>query len=434
MIDSKLFQEVKSKINELKIFDSHEHIPSEEDRKNMKLDFFHFFLCYMSTDLVSSGFNENDLMTIRNSEIDIETRWSLFSPYWDNIKNTMYSKTILLVLKDLFEIDEINLKSIKELSDKLEATKKINYYDDILQNKCKIEYILNHLESITDFNEKVVNKNYFLPVTCLDDIIKIASLEEIYALEKEYNMNLYRFPHFLELIDKIFESRKNKHYGLKFWLAYFRSLYFDEASFEDAEKDFIKIQKIENYSYNNLNYKDYILKAELKSFQNYICRYCIEKAVEYNIPVQIHTGMLERNRNDIMHSNPILLNNLFLKYKKARFDIFHIGYPFADELISMIKMFQNVYINMCWIPELSRTIYKNYLNLLIEIIPSNKIFGFGGDYLFVEGTYAAQKIAREVIAEVISEKITSGYFDFEEGIDFVNKILYINPKKVYLNK
>lgn len=434
MNNQKIYEEVKSKILDLKIFDSHEHIPSEDERKTMKLDFFHFFLCYCSTDLVSSGFNEDDLIIIRNPEIDLEKRWKMFYPYWNNIKNTMYSKTLLLALKDLYGLEKIDFENIKELSNKLEETKKIEFYDDILLNKCKIEYILNHLESITDFKDKYIDKKYFLPVTCLDDIIKVASLEEIYALEKEYDIDLYRFSNFLELIDRIFESRKDKHYGLKYWLAYFRSLYFDEASFDDAERDFIKIHKIENFSYINLNYKDYILKSELKSFQNYICRYCIEKAIEYNIPIQIHTGVLERNRNDITHSSPTLLNNLFLKYRKAKFDIFHIGYPFTDELISMVKSFQNVYINMCWIPELSRTLYKNYLNLLIEIIPSNKIFGFGGDYLFIEGTYAAQKIAREVISEVITEKVYSGYFDIEEGIDFASKILYKNPKEVYLNK
>lgn len=72
MNSSKLFQEIKSKTEEIKIFDTHEHILSEEERRKIKLDFFHFFLCYCSTDLVSSGFKEEDLILIRNPEIEIE--------------------------------------------------------------------------------------------------------------------------------------------------------------------------------------------------------------------------------------------------------------------------------------------------------------------------------------------------------------------------
>ena len=121
-----------------------------------------------------------------------------------------------------------------------------------------------------------------------------------------------------------------------------------------------------------------------------------------------------------------------LKYRNTDFDIFHVGYPYTDELIAMIKMYPNCYINMCWIAELSKNLYKNILNLLIDIIPSNKIFGFGGDYLFIEGTYAAQKIAREAITEVLYERILNKYFSIEEAIEFAEMILNKNPKSIYL--
>jgi hypothetical protein len=69
---------------------------------------------------------------------------------------------------------------------------------------------------------------------------------------------------------------------------------------------------------------------------------------------------------------------------------------------------------------------------LIDLIPSNKIFGFGGDYLFVEGTYGAQKIAREALTEVLCKRIEEKYFTFEEAVKFAERILYLNPKNIYL--
>jgi predicted TIM-barrel fold metal-dependent hydrolase len=121
-----------------------------------------------------------------------------------------------------------------------------------------------------------------------------------------------------------------------------------------------------------------------------------------------------------------------LKYRKGKFDLFHIGYPYTNELITMIKMYPNSYINLCWIPEISVNLYKNTLNLLIDIIPSNKIFGFGGDYLFVEGTYGAQKIARKALLEVLYKRVESKYFSFEEAVEFAEKVLNKNPKSIYL--
>ena len=66
MYDKKMFKEIKSNIDNIRIFDTHEHIPSEVERKRTKLDFFNFFSCYCSTDLVSSGFREEDLMILRD--------------------------------------------------------------------------------------------------------------------------------------------------------------------------------------------------------------------------------------------------------------------------------------------------------------------------------------------------------------------------------
>ena len=86
---------------------------------------------------------------------------------------------------------------------------------------------------------------------------------------------------------------------------------------------------------------------------------------------------------------------------------------------------------MCWIVDISPSLYKDILNRLIEIIPSNKIFGFGGDYMFVEGLYGSQKMARRSLVELLYKKIEQKYFTFEESLSFAEKILYLNPKNVY---
>ncbi len=86
---------------------------------------------------------------------------------------------------------------------------------------------------------------------------------------------------------------------------------------------------------------------------------------------------------------------------------------------------------MCWIVNISASLYKDILNRLIEIIPSNKIFGYGGDYMFVEGLYGSQKMVRKSITELLYKKIEQKYFTFEEALDLAEKILYLNPKNVY---
>lgn len=235
---------------------------------------------------------------------------------------------------------------------------------------------------------------------------------------------------FFKGIDGIFEKKDEIGYmGVKTAIAYMRPISFEETTFAEADKIFSKIFKLKSYGF--LEKKDFLSKDELKPLQDYLIHYLIQKAVEYDMPVQIHTGIFELLRNDVSNSNPNYLINLFIKYRKCNFDIFHAGYPYSDQLIAICKQFPNVYFDLCWIADISIHLYKDILNKLIEIIPSNKIFGFGGDYMFIEGLYGSQKLARKAISELMYKKVKQNYFSFDQAIGFAEKILNQNPRDLY---
>ena len=430
MKDEKLYREVERNVNEIKIFDTHEHIMYESDRRSKKLDFFMiFFDHYASTDLVTAGLSPDELQKLLNPDIDLKIKWDIFQPFWQYIKNTTYSLVITTAVNDLYGIHNIDLNNIIKITEQLEEKKEVEYYNEILREKSNIEFILNDIDEIESCEIKEPDCDYFLPVMRLDDILELNSIEKLTKIEKDYNISIYKFSNFISFIDEIFEKRKNKIYALKIGVAYNnRNIIFEEVSYSEAEKSFLKILKLNNYQY-----PDSISLKDIKPFQDYIYHYCIEKVIEeYNLPIQIHTGILEGNANDISNSNPKYLIKLLLKYKKGKFDIFHAGYPYTDELIVMAKMFQNSYFNLCWIPEFSKILYKRILELLMDTLPSNKIFAFGGDYFFVEGTYVAQKIVREIITEILYEKILNKHFSFEDGVEFAYRILNKNSKAIYL--
>lgn len=429
MRDKKLYGNLKSSIDNLKIFDTHEHLMYESERRTRTLDFFMFFNGYASTDLVSSGLTQENMERLKDPEVDLKTKWDIFRPYWEHIKNTGYAKTIKIALEDIYDVNSIDLNSIEIITEKISKYKKTEYYEDILRKRCKIEYILNDVD-MEEIGHKIhePDANYFLSVMRNDDLFELNTAEKLAKTEEKYNISITSLSDFIDLVDSNFEKRKDRIHAFKIGIAYNRSILFEDIGFNEAEKSFLKVLKLSRYD----SFSDSVSLHEIKPFQDYMYHYCIKKAISYNLPVQIHTGMLEGNYNDVRNSNPLLLTDLLLKYREGKFDLFHIGYPYTNELITMIKMYPNSYINLCWIPEISINLYKNTLNLLIDIIPSNKIFGFGGDYLFVEGTYGAQKIARKALLEVLYERVENKYFSFEEAVEFAEKVLNKNPKSIYL--
>ena len=101
----------------------------------------------------------------------------------------------------------------------------------------------------------------------------------------------------------------------------------------------------------------------------------------------------------------------------------HGGYQYMNETISIAKIFSNVYIDTCWLHIISLTSARLFLNQLIEAVPSNKVFGFGGDCYIIEGAYGNLLITKENIARVPYSKIKEGYFNKKEAINYANKIL-----------
>jgi len=165
--------------------------------------------------------------------------------------------------------------------------------------------------------------------------------------------------------------------------------------------------------------------------QDYLIHYILRFADESKIPIQVHTGLQEGYGNYITNADPTLLLGLFNEYKRVRFDIFHGGYPYCNELVAIVKNFQNVYANLAWLHIISLTAARLYLHQLIEAVPSNKVFGFGGDYIFIGGMYGHLQIAKENIARVLFEKVQEEYFSEKEEIDYARKMLYDNAKDFY---
>jgi len=431
VFDKNLYNLVKEKIDEIKIFDSHEHVMYENDRRNKKMNFFDFLLCYVSNDLVSSGMDLKQFNMLLSHEIEIEEKYKIFKPWWDNIENTMYSQLIKIFLKDLFNIEEINYENIYIINSKLNEPNEKGYYDKLIKKKCNIEYILNDIDGfdILGYKQMTPEVDYFLPVIRLDFLFELNTFEKLKEVEEKYDRNIYGLSDFIKIVDLIFENRKNSSYAYKIGVAYTRDLKFENFSYGEAEKNFNEILELQDYHL----YKDSLRLKNIKPFQDFMYNYAIKKAIDYDLPIQIHTGILEGNKNFIKNSNPLNITDTLMRYNSAKFDLFHAGYPFTDELICLVKTFQNSYFNLCWLAEISKALYKKTLDLLVELIPSNKIFGFGGDYFFVEGIYSAQKIAREIITEILYDRIKSKYFTIEKALNFAKKILNDNLKEIYLS-
>ena len=413
----KLTEMLRENIDAIPLIDTHEHIPPEARITQRTSSFFHFFEHYVSSDLVSAGMSRADLERMRDlgNGLSCEERWELMAPYWPYVRTTGYGQAMCLYMEELFGILPHSPASCSALCEAIETAQQPGWYATVFE-KANIDKAM----VITWPGESVeVDQSLFRAVPILDHFATPATRADLEALEKLSECTIQTLDQLLYALEKTLEQFQSSNIAaVKNFLAYNRPLSFERVSKTTASRCFDRLW---------LSSKQDLGFDDLKPLQDYVVRHTIALATDRGLPIQIHTGMQEGNGNYLQHSNPTLLTNLFLDFADARFDIFHAGFPYTGEVAVLAKNFANVWADLCWVHAISPTLAENTLNTWLEIIPTNKIFGFGGDSNYIEGAYGHSRVARQCTANVLTQKILQGYYASEkEALWVAQRILHDN--------
>lgn len=412
-------ERITSAVNEIRIIDTHEHLATEEQRLKSidKIDFTFLFRHYAKEDLISASNNSNKglIDLIYKSDFPLSDRWDLLEPFYKAMRSTGYGRVPLIAARDLFGISDINASTIEELSFKMKEANKPGWYEYVLKERAKIDL------SILDMGHQEFDQEYYRHVERFSQFALISSGSEVRDFGSQYDVQINNMSDYLKLLRERFEAGVNSGMvGVKTGVAYVRILKFENVSKEKGEEIF-----------NSLLNNSIVSSEDVKAVQDYLMHRMLDLVDEFDLPMQIHTGLHAGNGNLITNSKPTHLTNLFFEYPDIDFILFHGGYPYGGELGTLAKNFPNVFIDMCWTYVISPSYSERYLHEWLETIPANKIMAFGGDYSFVEAVYAHSVMARQIIAKVLIEKVRTRYLTETEAIDIAKMILRENALRIF---
>lgn len=432
---SNIIQQLSHAIAQIPILDTHEHLIQEKERVASKPDLFQTFLAhYLSSDLISSGMTYDELAVLRDPSIPLEMRWTLFAPYWEDVRYTGYAQVIEKAVQGLYAVQELSEDTYERITSRMEERNHTGLYKWVLRDKARIEHVI--LDS-TETPLDQVDYSIFAPMMRFRDFIMVRSKPELQHLEQRCQRPIHTLHHLVQALEAEINRVHRRIAGIKIGLAYQRSLKFDKVTFHEAEEIFTNIFEQETFERIMIDNRHQYITAglslrECKPLQDYLVHKMIQVASHLSLPIQIHTGLQEGNENIIANSRPTLLTNLFREYQTVRFDIFHGGYPYSGELATLAKNFQNVYIDLCWLHMISPVRARHALSEWLDTVPSNKIFGFGGDYRFIEGVYGHAVLARANITHVLAEKVDEGIMSVSQAIQIASRLLRDNAYNVFL--
>ncbi len=423
------YDAIREYVFSLPIIDTHEHLPTFEKHRNQEADVLSEYLThYFSCDLVSAGLADEALAFARDPMQPLAKRWKTVEPFWEAARDTGYGRALDLAAKLVYGIERVDGKTLAKLNEAfVDARAKGGHFDRVLKKISRIEIsIEDGLSMAVKGPRDRVDTKFFRPVTRCDAFIAPKSAVELGALGQKTGVAIHTLDDLKAACAAHLEANlKAGVVGLKCGLAYMRPLRFEKVSAGEAEAELAGLFRDPN-----------VVAAQppvwpMRKLQDHMMHFVCSLADARALPFQFHTGLQEGTGNYIYHSEPSQLSNLFMEYRNVRFDLFHIGYPYEHTLSALAKNFRNVFIDFAWANVISPEASIRALIEYLDVVPANKISGFGGDYCFVDGVAGHAYIARENVAKALAFKVKHGSFGLDRAQELARMILHDNPAAIF---
>jgi len=448
MIDTQLYASLREEVDAVRVVDSHEHIwMPEEEYLELDADFTRFFLHYTSADLVSAGMDLDDMDRLRAvmgrpkspsgdqqraalgrgpvppCALSLDEKWAALKPFWERARNTAYAKAILRSIRRLYDVEDLDDDTYAAITERMRAEQKAGVYGRILRDECNLGVSVNDADDMgTPEQIRRMDRDLFVAAGRVSLFLDAWNRVNVTEIERRTGRSVLSLNDLLDALDACFEGfAAEGRVAVKIGHAYSRILRFDDADADAAKRIFDRA-----FVFNGG-----AAYLEAKPFQDFMLHEVLRRCQAFGLPVIFHTGLQEGNVNLITNSNVTHLMNLFIKYPKVVFDIFHGSYPYTGELSAIAKNFPNVRIDMAWLHIISPAVARRCLSEWLETVPASKIHGFGGDYIMPEAVYGHLDMARENIAWVLAQKVTEGYFTETEAVEVARRLLRDNPMETF---
>lgn len=418
------YNRLKNYLDTFEIVDSHEHqqIPSDSAGFNIFSS-----VSYFPADMYSAG--ATFLYDKQNGKFNADSVWNKLGNYYNYSRTTSYHDQFMYTLRILYGFRKPYLEKsdLQPLYDRIYENNFRNYPEwfDMVFHKLKIRTMV--LDQYWNHYNTDIDTGYFRLVCNINSCVslvgeaasdkKITSEMNLLKLMKCSEIPVPTLDYYIELVDKvlgIFNSRGVV--CLKNTLAYSRSLYFEDVPYDEAVRIF--------------DSKEPLSAADRKKLEDFVFHHIVKESVRLHLAMQIHTGYLAGNNAKLDNGQPMKLLNVLMEYPQAKFILFHGGFPWTGDYVAIGKNFSNVWLDIVWLPQLSKTEAMRTFNEMLDCVPYNK-YMWGGDVLRIDDVAGSLELAKEVVATVLAERVNKGWMTEDVAMDVEKAIFRDNAMKMF---
>src|SRR5882757_10808159 len=236
------------------------------------------------------------------------------------------------------------------------------------------------------------------------------------------------FPEYLAFVSKILEQdRAHGGVSIKFEIAYFRTLHFDDPP-----------QGMAAAIYNRYHAGGRVPAAEQTVLQDFMFRYLLREAGRLHLAVQIHTAVGTGDFFSVTGGNVLNLENVLRdpRYSNVNFVLLHGGYPFQNQAIWLTAR-ENVYLDSSLMglylyPADLAEVLRHWLLLYPDkVVFGSDAFPFSDAIGAEESDWLAIESARKALAAALARMILNNEVTEERALQFAHAYLHDNAARIY---
>jgi len=418
------YDRLRAYIDTLPIVDAHEHLQTPGDSVNFCLL---NAISYFPSDMVSSGAAYPS--PGKEGRCNIDSVWDQYAEYYEYCRATSYHNQFINTLRILYDFDKpyLTKKDAHIIYDRMFINHYRNYPEWLKEVYREGKFETMILDQYWDHFNASVDTAYFSLVCNINSLVllvgeaaekkRIDSSQGLLRLMNKEELKPGSLNDYLAMTDSVLRIfRDHGAVCLKNTLAYSRSIDFEDVDSASATAIFKRSAPLDGIS--------------RKKLEDFVFHHIVQQSIELNLPIQIHTGYLAGNNSRIDNGHPMKLLNLLMKYPQARFILFHGGYPWIGDYTAIGKEFTNVYLDIVWIPQISKTAAIRGLHEILDAVPYNKLF-WGGDVTTIDDAIGSLELAKEVVTTVLSERVQKGWMTEDLAQVIARSIFHDNAVKMF---
>jgi len=433
-----LTQRIMKAIDTAPVVDCHEHIPPERERLAREWDIFSLlFLAYIDADLLSAGASQATVDRVIQGDESVSEKWRIIKAPWSRARRTGYGRTIEIALDRFFGEKDFARGGAERADERLREWNTPGVYTRVLRDACGIRTSINQRidglepgeEHLFTLSIKTVGRGAI-------------DRREVEAEEARAGKRLSTLDDFLAHIRSVVKTAHANgavalktaawHLGQPDPGAPEIASYLFGLDEHPPQKGPPLTQAEAAYTRVMRAAPGYATLEDHRLLCNVYMHYLAELAGELGMTVAVHCGPGWRSWIDYRLFRVEHIMPLLRAHPDTRFDIYHAGLPWPRELAMTLKLCPNAWVDLTWAHIIAPEMTVSFLDELLDMLPSNKVIGFGGDVHFApEIAYGHLVIARENIARALARRVERGRLNEEDAVDMARAFLYDNPVQAY---